>query len=138
MKHTTLLLVLIFSLVPMLRAQNASTQTPGSGNGGETRAEHHQRMTEMHKQEMAAMKADVEKMKASLAAMKANLSSISNQNELARWRNNVDLWQTMVDHMEQMQKHMELMGPGMMQDHTMVHSHGAGNPPASPPENKPE
>ncbi len=66
MKYRTFLSILIFSLVPTLRAQNTSTQTPGSGIS-QARAEHHQQMMEMHKQEMAAMKADVEKMKASLA-----------------------------------------------------------------------
>jgi hypothetical protein len=130
MTHTTFLFVLIFSLVPMLGAQNAPTQAQ---DNSQTRAEHHQQMMEMHKQEMAAMKADAEKMKASLAEMKANLSTMKDTNELARWRNNVDLWQTVVDHMEQMQKRMDSMGSGMMRDH-MVHGDGVGNPSATPPD----
>jgi len=130
MKYRTFLLVLIVALMPMLRPQSASTQMPGSGNGGQTEAGHHEKMTEMHKQEMQKMKSDIEKMKASLAAMRANLATIRDTNELDRWRDNADLWQTMVDHMEQMQK-MESMGPGMMQGHDtegMPHSRSEAKP----------
>lgn len=49
------------------------------------------------------------------------------------WQTNVDMWEVLVGHMEQMMKHMKSMGPGMM------HEHGMGGPPSSPPvEEKPE
>jgi len=121
MKSKMLPLILMFATASALSAQ---TRGPV---GDAAQGEHHEKMTEMRKQEVQKMKADIEKMKASLAAMKANLATVRDTNELDRWRNNVDLWQTMVDHMEQMQKHIESMGPGM-------HDHGTGNPPEKKPE----
>jgi hypothetical protein len=112
----------------VLRAQ--SSQAPA---GSQTRAEHRERMMEMHRQEMQAMKDDVQKMKSAVAEMKANLLTIKDTNELGRWRSNVDLWETMVGHIEQMQKRMEMMGPGTMGPGMM--GPGMGGP---PPANKPQ
>ena len=133
MRIKSFLLVLIFALAPVMRAQEKPAQTPPPG-GSEAQAEHRQKMMDMHKQEMGAMKADVEKMKSSLAQMKANVLAIKDTNEMARWRNNVDMWETLVGHMERMQKHMESMGPGMMHGHGM----GGGTPPSPATERKPE
>ena len=113
MKIKSFLLVLIFALMPAMWAQDKPAQAPpGLGSGNQMRAEHRQEMIEMHKQEMEAVRADIEKMKASLAQMKANV---------------------VVTRMDRMQKNMESMGPGMM------HGHGMGGPPPTPPsEKKPE
>jgi hypothetical protein len=134
MKIKNFLLVLIFALTPAMWAQDKPAQAPpGPGSGNQMRAEHRQKMMEMHKQEMEAVRADIEKMKASLAQMKANVLTIRDPNELSRWRDNVDMWETVVTHMDRMQKNMESMGPGMM------HGHGIGGPPPTPPsEKKPE
>jgi hypothetical protein len=134
MKIESFLLVLIFALTPAMRAQDKPTQEPpGPGSGSQMRAEHHQTMMEAHKQEMEAMRADIEKMKSSLAQMKAVTLTIRDPNELSLWRTNVDMWEAVVTHMDRMQKNLESMGPGMM------HSHGTGGPPPTPPtEKKPE
>jgi hypothetical protein len=126
------LLVLTFVLTPVMWAQEKPAQAPpGPGAGSQMRAEHRQRMMEMHKQEMEAMKADIEKMKSSLAQMKAVVLTIRDPNELSLWRTNVDMWETVVARMDRMQKNMESMGPAMM--------HGPGGPPPAPPtEKKPE
>ncbi|MGO9403382.1 MAG: hypothetical protein ACLPVW_07915 [Terriglobales bacterium] len=132
MKIKSFLLVLIFALTPVMWTQEKPAQTPPPG-GSQAQDEHRHKMMEMHEQEMETMKADVEKMKASLAQMKANLLTIRDTNEMARWRNNVDMWETVVTHMDRMQKNMESMGPGMM------HGHGMGGPPPTPPaEKKPQ
>ena len=128
----SLLLVLMFALAPVMRAQEKPAQTPPPG-GSEAQAEHRQKMMDMHKQEMAAMKADIGKMESSLAQMKAVVLTIRDPNELSLWRTNVDMWETVVAHMDRMQKSMESMGPGMMR------GHGMGGPPPSPPaEKKPQ
>ena len=128
----SLLLVLMFALEPVMRAQEKPAQTPPPG-GSEAQAEHRQKMMDMHKQEMAAMKADIGKMESSLAQMKAVVLTIRDPNELSLWRTNVDMWETVVAHMDRMQKSMESMGPGMMR------GHGMGGPPPSPPaEKKPQ
>jgi hypothetical protein len=134
MKIKSFLLVLLFGLTPGMWAQDKPAQAPpGAGSGNQMRAEHRQKMMEMHKQEMEAVRTDIEKMKASLAQMKANVLTIRDPNELSRWRDNVDMWETVVTHMDRMQKNMESMGPGMM------HGHGMGGPPPTPPsEKKPE
>jgi len=134
MKIKNFLFVLIFALTPAMWAQDKPAQAPGGPcTGNETRAEHRQQMMQMHKQEMEAVRADIEKMKSSLAQMKANLLTIKDTNELSRWRDNVDMWETVVTHMDRMQKNMESMGTGMM------HDHGIGGPPPTPPsEKKPE
>lgn len=131
MKLAKLVIVVLFALVPAVCAQDTQSQAPppsstGQGTKGQMRAEHREKMMEMHKQKMEAMKADIEKMKSSLAQMKANMLTIKDTNEQARWRNNADMWDTVIGHMEQMQKHMESMGPGMM------HGQGMGGPPPSP------
>jgi hypothetical protein len=132
MKIKSFLLVLIFALAPVMRAQEKPAQTPPPG-GSEAQAEHRQKMMDMHKQEMAAMKADIGKMESSLAQMKAVVLTIRDPNELSLWRTNVDMWETVVAHMDRMQKSMESMGPGMMR------GHGMGGPPPSPPaEKKPQ
>jgi TolA-binding protein len=81
MKRISLLLVLMFSLTSLVRAQGvspqASTSTAGPGSRDQMSSEHRQKMMEMHKQQMEAMKADMEKMKSSLAQMKANVAKIS-------------------------------------------------------------
>jgi hypothetical protein len=133
MKLKSVLVVLVFTLAPLLCAQEKPAQTPpGPGGGNQMRAEHRQKMMEMHKQEMEAMKADIEKLKASLAEMKANILTIREPNELSRWRNNVDMWETVVNHIDRMQKQMESMGPGMMGPH----GQGMGGPPPTPPSDK--
>jgi hypothetical protein len=134
MKVQSVLVVLVFTLAPLLCAQEKPAQTPpGPGVGNQMRAEHRQKMMEMHEQEMQAMKADIEKLKASLAEMKANILTIREPNELSRWRNNADMWETVVNHMDRVQKQMESMGTGMMR------GPGMGEPPPSPPsEKKPE
>ena len=137
MRRMSLLLLLMFILTSLVRAQDTSPQAPPSTTGPASRAEvqseHRQKMMEMHKQQMEAMKADVEKMKSSLAQMKANVAKISDPAEKGRWQSNMDMWQVLIGHMEQMLKHMESMGPGMM------HDHGMGGPPSSPPaEKKPQ
>ncbi|MBZ5679612.1 MAG: hypothetical protein LAO24_05870 [Acidobacteriia bacterium] len=134
MNIKSLLLALIFALTPVMWAQEEPAQAPpGPGSGDQMRAQHRQKLMEMHKQEMRAMKADVEKMNSSLAQMKTNVAAIKDPAEKARWQTNVDMWETLVGHMERMQKHMESMGPGMM------HGHGMGDPPQPPPaEKKPE
>jgi hypothetical protein len=134
MKIKSFLLVLIFALTPAIRAQDKPAQAPpGHGGGNQMRAEHRQKMMEMHIQEMEAMRTDIEKMKSSLAEMKANLLTIRDPNDLSRWRNNVDMWETVVTHMDRLQKSMDSMGRGMM------HGHGMGGPPPAPPtEKKPE
>jgi hypothetical protein len=134
MKIKSFLLVLMFALTLVMWAQDKPAQAPpGPGSGNQMRAEHRQKMMEMHKQEMEAMRADIEKMKSSLTQMKANVLTIRDPNELSRWRNNVDMWETVVTHMDRMQKNMESMGPGMM------HGHGMGGPPPTPPtEKKPD
>ena len=115
MKMKSVLVVLVFTLGPLLCAQEEPAQTaPGPSGGNQMRAEHRQKMMEMHKQEMEAMKADIEKLKASLAEIKANILTIREPNELSRWRNNVDMWETVLDHIDRMQKQMESMGPGML------------------------
>ena len=132
MKVKTLLLILVFALTPLLCAQEkpAPASPPA---GSQVRAEHRQRMMEMHKQEMEAMKADIERMKSSLAQMKTNVAAIKDSAEKARWQNNVDMWETVVTHMDRMQKNTESMGPGMM------HGHGMGGPPPTPSaEKKPQ
>jgi hypothetical protein len=131
MKLKSLLLVLIFALTPLVWAQDAPAQAPaGPGGGNQVRAEHREKMMEMHKQEMDAMKADVEKMKSSLAQMKTNVAAIKDAAEKTRWQTNVDMWETVVTHMDRMQKTMESMGPGMM------HGPGMGGPPPAPPSGK--
>jgi hypothetical protein len=134
MKLKSVLLVLIFAVTPLMWAQEKPPQAPAApGAGNHMRAEHREKMMEMHKQEMEAMNADMEKMKSSLTQMKTNVAAIKDSTEKARWQNNVEMWETLVAHMERMQKHMESMGPGMMR------GHGMGGPPASPsPEKKPE
>jgi hypothetical protein len=132
MRIKSFLLVLIFALAPVMRAQEKPAQTPPPG-GSEAQAEHRQKMMDMHKQEMGAMKADIGKMESSLAQMKAVVLTIRDPNELSLWRTNVDMWETVVAHMDRMQKSMESMGPGMMR------GDGVGGPPPSPPaEKKPE
>ena len=132
MKSKCFLLVLIFALTPVMRAQEKPAQTPPPG-GSEAQAEHRQKMMDMHKQEMEAMKADIGKMESSLDQMKTNVAAIKDSAEKARWQTNVDMWETVVTHMDRMQKSMESMGPGMMR------GHGMGGPPPSPPaEKKPE
>ena len=134
MKIKSFLLVVIFALTPAIRAQDKPAQAPpGPGGGNQMRAEHRQKMMEMHKQEMEAVRADIEKMKASLAQMKANVLMIRDPNELSRWRDNVDMWETVVTHMDRMQKNMESMGPGTMHGDGM-----GGQPPTPPSEKKPE
>jgi hypothetical protein len=134
MKIKSFLLVLIFALAPAMWAQDKPAQAPlGPGSGNQMRAEHRQKMMEIHKQEMEAVRADIEKMKSSLAQMKANLLTIKDPNELSRWRDNVDMWETVVTHMDRMQKNMESMGLGMMQGHGM-----GDRPPTPPTEKKPE
>jgi hypothetical protein len=130
----SLLIILTFALTPVMWAQEKPAQAPpGPGAGSQMRAEHRQRMMEMHEQEMEAMRADIEKMKSSLAQMKAVVLAIRDPNELSLWRTNVDMWETVVAHMDRMQKNMESMGPGMM------HGPGMGGPPPAPPtEKKPE
>ena len=137
MKLKSLLLALMFILTSLAWAQDAGSQaappTSGTGSSDQMRSEHRQQMTEMHRQQMEAMKADMEKMKPSLAQMKTNVAKISKPEEKGRWQTNVDMWEVLVGHMDQMLKHMESMGPGMM------HEHGVGGPPSSPPvEKKPE
>ena len=137
MKLKSLLLVLMFILTSLAWAQNAPSQAPpptsGTGSRDQMRSEHRQEMMEMHRQQMEAMRADVEKMKSSLDQMKANVAKISDPAEKGRWQTNADMWEVLVGHMDQMLKHMESMGPGMM------HEHGRGGPPSSPPvEKKPE
>jgi hypothetical protein len=131
MKLNSLLLVVVFALMPMW-AQNARQQVSGtSHSGGQRRAENLQEATEMRQQEMEAMKADVEKMKASLAQMKANLLTIRERNEMDRWRNNVDMWEVMVGHMDRMLQRMESIEPGMK-------GPGTGGPPPAPTKKKPQ
>jgi hypothetical protein len=127
----SLLIILTFALTPVMWAQEKPAQAPpGPGAGSQMRAEHRQRMMEMHEQEMEAMRADIEKMKSSLAQMKAVALTIRDPNELSLWRTNVDMWETVVAHMDRMQKNMESMGPGMM------HGPGMGGPPPAPPTGK--
>jgi len=115
MKVKSVIVILVFTLAPLLCAQEEPAQTPpGLGGGNQMRAEHRQKMMEMHKQELEAMKADIEKLKASLAEMKANILTIREPNELSRWRNNAEMWETVINHIDRMQKQMESMGPGMM------------------------
>ena len=134
MKIKSFLLVLIFALTPTMWAQDKPPQAPpGPDSGNQMRAEHRQKMMEMHKQEMEAVRADIEKMKSSLAQMKANLLTIKDPNELSRWRDNVDMWETVVTHMDRLQKNMESMGVGMMQGDGM-----GDRPPTPPSEKKPE
>jgi hypothetical protein len=131
MKLKSLLLLLTFALTPVMGAREKPAQAPpGPGAGSQMRAEHRQRMMEMHEQEMEAMRADIEKMKSSLAQMKAVVLTIRDPNELSLWRTNVDMWETVVTHMDRMQKNMESMGPGMMQ------GHGISDPPPTPPTEK--
>jgi hypothetical protein len=131
MKVKSFLLVLLFASAPLVRAQEKPEPPPAGPGGSQMRAEHRQKMMEMHKKEMEAMKADIEKMKSSLAEMKANILTIREPNELARWRNNVELWETVVGHMDRMQRNMESMGPGMMDGPGM-----GGPPPSSPAEKR--
>jgi hypothetical protein len=136
MKVKSVIVILVFTLAPLLCAQEKPAQTPvGPGGGKQMRAEHRQKMMEMHKQEMEAMKADIEKLKASLAEMKANILTIREPHELSRWRNNADMWETVINHIDRMQKQMESMGPGMMgpRGPGMV-----GPTPSPPSEKKPE
>ena len=136
MKIKSFLLVLMFALKLVMWAQDKPAQAPpGPGSGNQMRAEHRQKMMEMHKQEMEAMKADIEKLKASLAEMKANILTIREPHELSRWRNNADMWETVINHIDRMQKQMESMGPGMMGPR----GPGMVGPTPSPPgEKKPE
>jgi len=81
MKIKNFLLVLIFALTPAMWAQDKPAQAAPSPVGeNQMRAEHRQKMMEMHKQEMKAVSVDIEKMKASLAQMKANLLTIRDPN----------------------------------------------------------
>jgi TolA-binding protein len=133
MKFKTLLLAVLFTFVSVAWAQTQSqapTSPGGPGSRSQMRAEHRQKMMEMHKQQMEAMKADVEKMKASLAQMKTNVQGITDAKEKARWQANVDMWETMVGHMDGMLKHTESMGLGMM-------GPGMGGPPSPPQTEKP-
>ena len=67
MKIKSFLLVLIFAQTPAMWAQEKPAQAPlGPGSGNQMRAEHRQKMLEVHKQEIEAVRADIEKMKASL------------------------------------------------------------------------
>ena len=128
MKFKSSLLVLAFALTPAMWAQEKPAQAPpGPGAESQMRAEHRQRMMEMHEQEMEAMRADIGRMKSSLAEMKAVVLTIRDPNELSLWRSNVDMWETVVARMDRMQKSMESMGPGM------VHGPGMGGPPPAPP-----
>jgi hypothetical protein len=51
MKVKTLLLILVFALTPVMWAQEKPAPAPPPG-GSQAQAEHHQKMMEMHKQEM--------------------------------------------------------------------------------------
>lgn len=52
MKVKSLLLVLVFALTPLLCAQEKPAQTPPSpGGANQMRAEHRQKMVEMHKRD---------------------------------------------------------------------------------------
>jgi hypothetical protein len=82
MKIKSFLLVLMFALTLVMWAQDKPAQAPpGPGSGNQMRAEHRQKMMEMHKQEMEAMRADIEKMKSSLTQMKANVLTIRDRSE---------------------------------------------------------
>jgi hypothetical protein len=130
MKVKGVLLAMLFGLT--LQAWGQQPPAPPAGRS-QARAEHRQKMMEMHQQEMAAMKIDIEKLNSFLAQMKTNVAAIKDSAEKARWQTNVDMWEVVVNHMDRMQTHMESMGPRMMP------YPGSGAPPPSPPaEKKPQ